>query len=95
MALPHRERYVYAQLLESRMCIAKMTATPAGCVRTSQAGTKLDRTQTAVGLLWFAKTTNYTAERELINSRKTSAKSRMAIDIGARGVSGTAVTAGC
>ena len=71
----------------------KMTASPADCVRASKAGTKLDRTQTAVGLLWFAKTTNYTAERELINSRKTSAKSRMAIDIGARGVSGTAVTA--
>lgn len=28
-----------------------MTASPAGCVRTSQAGPKLDRTQTAVGLL--------------------------------------------
>lgn len=31
----------------------KMTVTPAGCVRSSQAGTKLDRTQTAVGLLRF------------------------------------------
>ena len=31
----------------------KMTATPADCVRTSQAGTKLDRTQTAAGLLRF------------------------------------------
>lgn len=30
-----------------------MTATQAGCVRSSQAGTKLDRTQTAVGLLRF------------------------------------------
>lgn len=29
----------------------KKTASPAGCVRTSQAGTKLDRTQTAVKLL--------------------------------------------
>lgn len=73
----------------------KITASPAGCVRASQAGAKLDRTQTAAGLLWFANTTNYTAESELINSRKTSAKSRMAIDIGAHGVSDTAVTAGC
>jgi len=31
----------------------KITASPAGCVRTSQAGTKLDRTKTAVGLLRF------------------------------------------
>ena len=30
-----------------------MTASPAGCVRASQAGTKLDRTQTAEGLLRF------------------------------------------
>lgn len=29
----------------------KKTASPVGCVRTSQAGTKLDRTQTAVKLL--------------------------------------------
>lgn len=72
-----------------------MPATSADCVRAGQVISKLDRTQTAEGLLWFAKTTNYTAESELINSRKTSAKSRMAIDIGARGVSGTAVTAGC
>ena len=31
----------------------KMTATPAGCVRPSQAGTKLNRTQTAGRLLRF------------------------------------------
>ena len=31
----------------------KMIVTPAGCVRSSQAGTKLDHTQTAVGLLRF------------------------------------------
>jgi hypothetical protein len=51
-----------------------MTAPPADCVRASQAGSKLDRTQTAEGLLWFAKTTNYTAESELINSRKNKCK---------------------
>ena len=32
----------------------KKNATPAGCVRSSQAGTKLGRTQTAVGLLRFS-----------------------------------------
>ena len=51
MALPHRERYVCVQWLETRTCIAKKTASPAGCVRPSQAGTKLERTQTAAGLL--------------------------------------------
>ena len=59
----------------------KMTASPADCVRTSQAGTKLDRTQTA---------------EELLSSHANiSSQSRHDIFIGALGVSGTAVTAGC
>jgi len=52
MALPHRERYLKAQSLEADV-YRKMTAPPAGCVQPSQAGTKLDRTQTAEGLLRF------------------------------------------
>lgn len=35
-----------------------MTASPVGCVRASQAGTKLDRTQTAEGLLRIRMRTN-------------------------------------
>ena len=52
MALPHRERYIIAVAGDADV-YRKMTASPAVCVRTSQAGTELDRTQTAVGLLRF------------------------------------------
>lgn len=53
-----------------------MTTTPAGCVRASQAGTKLDRTQTAVGLLRFGiRTINYL---HLVTSSMQIKKSRMA-----------------
>lgn len=51
MALPHRERYVSNAVAGDADVYRKMTASPAGCVRASQAGTKLDRTQTAEELL--------------------------------------------
>lgn len=47
----------------------KITATPAGCVRTSQAGTKLDRTQTAAGLLRFVM--KYRFERTACTQTRT------------------------
>lgn len=72
----------------------KMTATPAGCVRTSQAGTKLDRTQTAVGLLRIVM--KYQIENSLhIDKNKVIRCDTYDDAIGARGFSGTAVTAGC
>lgn len=70
----------------------KMTASPADCVRASQAGTKLDRTQTAAVLLRFSMQTIAIYTYELIRCKKTKSHDFF---IGARGVSGTAVTAGC
>lgn len=70
----------------------KMTASPVDCVRTSQAGTKLDRTQTAEGPLRIGiRTTRICISQT--NQRKL--KEPHDFFIGARGVSGTAVTAGC
>lgn len=73
----------------------KKTASPAGCVRPSKAGTKLDRTQTAAGLLRLDM-------GEYIELLAGLQETALAINtnihdhyIGARGVSGTAVTAGC
>lgn len=70
----------------------KMTATPAGCVRTSQAGTKLDRTQTAVGLLRFVMLTSKYLH---LITKSMQIKKSNDFFIGARGFSNTAVTAGC
>lgn len=47
--------YIYAVARDTDV-YRKMTAFPAGCVLTSQAGTKLDRTQTAVELLLLVMT---------------------------------------
>lgn len=69
----------------------KITATPAGCVRFSQAGTKLDRTQTTVGLLRFGIQVN----KCILELTQYKYITLHDIYIGARGVSGTAVTAGC
>lgn len=70
----------------------KMTASLAGCVRASQAGSKLDRTQPAEGLLRFNMQTIAIYTYELIRCKRTKSHDFF---IGAHGVSGTAVTAGC
>ena len=73
----------------------KKTASPAGCVQPSQAGTKLDRTQTAAGLLRFGM---HSYLDLLAGLKKTALAIHANVHdhcIGARGVSGTAVTAGC
>ena len=69
-----------------------MTVTPADCVRASQAGTKLDRTQTAEELLRFGMQSINYLHRELTQYKLITSHNFF---IGARGVSGTAVTAGC
>ena len=70
----------------------KNTATPAGCVRASQAGTKLDRTQTAEDCYVLACKLLIINIYELLRCKLIKSHDFF---IGARGVSGTAVTAGC
>jgi hypothetical protein len=65
---------MYDAALSLLVCIANTPTNSAGCVRTSQAGTKLDRTQTAEGLLWSVMTMYCIAQWELINSHKRKCK---------------------
>jgi hypothetical protein len=69
-----------------------MTATPAGCVRPSQAGKKLERTQTSVALLRIV--INIDSKEQLAHRQKSHSYDTHDDAIGARGFFGTAVTAG-